>query len=328
MDLNQRINSIISAFVAAQRSLKELQKEITDREFKVGPDREAAQTRLAHTLETAPERLKQELERLARPDPNFAHADGFTPMHIQFLLIIDALNDKLKHILEEFNTKVVEELKSAIYTLSFAHKLNNWNLVASNTLQDTVATLVQLYQRQHQPIPISRAVQEEIEERDWKPCKGGQYKGHWKDGKRHGHGVFKADKGDHYEGEWKDDQRHGLGVLTQHDKIYEGDWVAGKRNGYGEYRDSGRGTYKGEWSNDMRHGHGRYAWQNGDTYEGEWAQDQEHGYGVKIEGGIRKSGEWRKGQYLGSGPLVLSPPVPPVSHPPHSVFQKIQNWFK
>ena len=45
---------------------------------------------------------------------------------------------------------------------------------------------------------------------------GRKYDGEFKDGKRHGHGVYTGANGDKYDGEWKDGKWHGHGI-----KIYK-----------------------------------------------------------------------------------------------------------
>ena len=43
---------------------------------------------------------------------------------------------------------------------------------------------------------------------------GDVYDGEFKDGKRHGHGVYTWSYGGVYDGEWKDGKQHGQGVKT------------------------------------------------------------------------------------------------------------------
>lgn len=80
---------------------------------------------------------------------------------------------------------------------------------------------------------------------------GDEYSGDWKDGKRHGHGVYNyryvphfnakrvtlCSDGDRYEGEWRNDERHGRGTMVYNvsnsnvQEKYEGEWVDGKMHG-------------------------------------------------------------------------------------------------
>ncbi len=48
-----------------------------------------------------------------------------------------------------------------------------------------------------------------VEDGEWKEIR---YEGDYKDGKRHGRGVYVGANGDRYEGDWKDGKAHGRGV--------------------------------------------------------------------------------------------------------------------
>jgi hypothetical protein len=62
---------------------------------------------------------------------------------------------------------------------------------------------------------------------------GDQYKGEWKDGRKHGQGTYTYSDGKRYEGEWKKGMRHGLG------KVIDEKGVESK-NGYWK-----NGSFKG-----------------------------------------------------------------------------------
>jgi len=44
-------------------------------------------------------------------------------------------------------------------------------------------------------------------------CDGDIFRGGYRKGKRHGHGVYTHSNGDRYEGSYQDDERHGKGVI-------------------------------------------------------------------------------------------------------------------
>ena len=75
----------------------------------------------------------------------------------------------------------------------------------------------------------------------------------------HGQGVYTEKDGSRYEGEFKQGKRHGYGVYTNvHDgSTYRGYWEDGMRHGYGEltYRQEsdyyGKKNKKGQWKNDV-----------------------------------------------------------------------------
>jgi len=70
----------------------------------------------------------------------------------------------------------------------------------------------------------------------------------WKDGRK-------------YVGEWRDGERHGHGVYEWPHAKYEGDFWHNQRQGHGVYEsrtDSMHLLYTGEWQNNQYHGQGRY----------------------------------------------------------------------
>ena len=63
---------------------------------------------------------------------------------------------------------------------------------------------------------------------------GCRFAGDWKDGKRHGKGVFYWTDGSFYDGEWENDNRHGRGILELTNGFkYEGNWVNNYMEGKG-----------------------------------------------------------------------------------------------
>ncbi len=63
---------------------------------------------------------------------------------------------------------------------------------------------------------------------------GYKYVGEFKNGKRHGYGIYTT--GDtSYEGEWKEDMKHGMGILINRDKTMKfiGNFINNQQNGEG-----------------------------------------------------------------------------------------------
>ena len=57
---------------------------------------------------------------------------------------------------------------------------------------------------------------------------GAIYEGEFKNGLRHGQGVYIFADGERYEGEWEDDLPHGIGVQKFDDgREWSGKWVKG-----------------------------------------------------------------------------------------------------
>ncbi|CAH8496109.1 unnamed protein product [Heterobilharzia americana] len=116
---------------------------------------------------------------------------------------------------------------------------------------------------------------------------GDEYRGEWKDNKRHGRGIYKWGKTNLiYEGDWEKNRRSGSGVLSvkcQNEKqvnIYSGSWKNDKRHGYGKNWYSQNEIYEGEWCDGKRSGWGRMYYADGSIYEGQWFNDKRHGDGM------------------------------------------------
>jgi len=70
----------------------------------------------------------------------------------------------------------------------------------------------------------------------YKSSSGNEYRGNWKDGRRHGQGLAKYRDGEVYIGEWKRGRRHGHGVLhLANSEVFDGGWDANKKHGLGIY---------------------------------------------------------------------------------------------
>jgi hypothetical protein len=153
---------------------------------------------------------------------------------------------------------------------------------------------------------------------------GSKYVGEWKDGKRHGIGVFtKSTKHNNlapgelfvisiYDGEWKDDCRFGEGLFTEeymagdnhHSYLerYTGKWNLDKYHGKGKLTDSKGNIYDGDWELGVKDGWGVMTYTNGNTYEGEWKDDKRHGHGTYIyDTGSKYVGEYKDDIMHGHG---------------------------
>ncbi|KAG9393529.1 MORN repeat [Carpediemonas membranifera] len=121
---------------------------------------------------------------------------------------------------------------------------------------------------------------------------GKQYKGEWKDGKKHGVGIQIYKNGDKYEGEWADNKPSGHGIYSKP----AGPPVAGKKRQY-------RVIYDGDWQNGRRHGFGTLNYPDGSCYQGEWADGQREGYGI-FTGGIPAEKQGKVQPYMYRGEYV------------------------
>mmetsp|Transcript_5436 Transcript_5436/g.10368 ORF Transcript_5436/g.10368 Transcript_5436/m.10368 type:complete len:723 (+) Transcript_5436:47-2215(+) len=118
-----------------------------------------------------------------------------------------------------------------------------------------------------------------------------------KDGKA----KAKFANGDTYHGEYKDGKRHGKGLYTlASGATYDGEYVENKKEGWGVFTAPDGGKYTGEWMADKRHGKGTYAYINQDSYTGDWANGTKHGWGTYVYAHISSSlsGTWSNGQLV------------------------------
>lgn len=106
---------------------------------------------------------------------------------------------------------------------------------------------------------------------------------------------------DRYVGEYRNGKRHGHGVYTfANGAKYDGDYVDGVKEGRGSMLLLDTSTYVGDWKSDKREGHGIYTYASGDRYEGGWKKNQKHGLGTYFyaKNGSSITGEWSNGQIM------------------------------
>ena len=115
------------------------------------------------------------------------------------------------------------------------------------------------------------------------------FDGQWKCDKFEGHGTLYYSNGDVYKGSFKDGKPHGHGILKQGKfmgsgaSVYVGEWANGSRNGYGVLDDIISGEkYMGMWYNDMKCGAGCVVTVDGVYYEGTFAHNKMTGRGLMI----------------------------------------------
>jgi len=318
MTVHEIVQNIIEEFELTQKYVEAVRNE-RSAAFEGHADESQAEERLIDALREGRVRIDRERDRLNRSDPGFARTDGFAPYNSG--LILANLERTLDQSLADFKRHFKEQIAGSLRPPTprpnqrFVpnKKLGDWYIVTIETTVNVVNNLVNLYQKQHQRVPISRSVQ--LPEEDWRNLQDGSW---YKGGvgappppmgvpPRSGHGTCVYPDGKRYDGEWKDDKRNGLGVLTwpivirikrkffgfgtptQHLEVnfsyYEGDWQDDQRSGYGVWHKPGDGKYMGTWKNDKRegfgicHGERKEIDNNFPTYEGEYHHDKRDGYG-------------------------------------------------
>ncbi len=120
----------------------------------------------------------------------------------------------------------------------------------------------------------------------------GYYSGFWKDGLKHGYGLYKWDaSGGKYIGQWENDKMTGYGVyIAKNEDNIIGEFVDGTLNGFGitvtgdewkqgvfkngtlvtPYKFVDTGNKIGCTAGDCEEKYGRYAWDGGDSFTGFW----------------------------------------------------------
>ncbi|XP_067892403.1 alsin [Heterodontus francisci] len=134
--------------------------------------------------------------------------------------------------------------------------------------------------------------------------KNDHYQGHWKEGKMHGHGIYKYATGEVYEGCFQDNMRHGHGLLrsgkltSSCPSMFIGQWAQDKKLGYGVFDDITR-TPTIKRPHPARRVGWSWPWTSqapssvhlrdqpargtgGEKYMGMWLDDVRHGNGVVV----------------------------------------------
>jgi len=104
---------------------------------------------------------------------------------------------------------------------------------------------------------------------------GSTYEGEWKEGKKHGYGIYYYGEGDRYEGYWSEGNHHGKGkYIWDNGDIYDGDWVNDEQTGWGKLIWASANVYEGDWLNSKKEGNGVHYWNNGDVHRGQYKQNK------------------------------------------------------
>lgn len=102
---------------------------------------------------------------------------------------------------------------------------------------------------------------------------------------------------------YKNGMKHGLGLFHWVDgSNYYGEFIENNIEGRGKYVWADGREYDGEWKENKMHGKGVFLWKDGKRYEGEYAEDKKCGYGVfEWPDGRSYRGNWLNGKQDGLG---------------------------
>eukprot|EP00965_Chrysotila_dentata_P051546 1709975-Pleurochrysis_carterae.AAC.1 len=123
------------------------------------------------------------------------------------------------------------------------------------------------------------------------------YQGWWKDGKKHGFGVYTTSARVRYEGEWRFGKREGRGTQHYEDgATYIGEWRNDLRDGTGVWiNTAGKRVYEGQYKKGLRHGEGSWSGMHGDSYAGSFGEGCMAGKGeFAWQSGERFCGCWEE----------------------------------
>lgn len=138
----------------------------------------------------------------------------------------------------------------------------------------------------------------------WFNTNGDNYKGDWKNGKKHGQGTYIWADGRKYTGAWENDYRNGQGhwIYPEKGHEYKGEWKNGFFHGHGVFiitTAEGQEIYDGEYKRSKKHGYGTWTFPDGSIYEGELQDGKKHGMGLLIDAyGNETKGEWKDDRYV------------------------------
>ncbi|KAJ6729943.1 PHOSPHATIDYLINOSITOL-4-PHOSPHATE 5-KINASE RELATED [Salix viminalis] len=157
-------------------------------------------------------------------------------------------------------------------------------------------------------------------------ARGSRYRGQYRQGLRHGFGVYRFYTGDVYAGEWSNGQSHGCGIHTcEEGSRYVGKFKWGVKHGLGHYHFRNGDTYAGEYFADKMHGFGVYCFANGHRYEGAWHEGRRQGLGMyTFRNGETQSGHWQNGILNVPSTQNTSHPVSPVAVYHSKVLNAVQ----
>ncbi len=104
---------------------------------------------------------------------------------------------------------------------------------------------------------------------------GERYKGSYKNGLKHGHGIWTHPDGDTYKGKFKSGLKRGRGTYTfENGEEYRGYYKRDQQHGLGQYTYSNGEIFKGEFKNNIRDGQGYIVFRGDTIKSGLWQGDK------------------------------------------------------
>ncbi len=149
---------------------------------------------------------------------------------------------------------------------------------------------------------------------------GSRYEGQFRNKLPDGYGTFYYANGNQYNGTFRKGNRHGRGTLIKKDgSVVSGEWRFGEympsgktppsllgcisgncMNGYGTYLYKDGNKYTGTFKRGYPDGYGTVQYKDGNRYEGQMKEGAFEGVGTLFRDGMKITGKWQKGMYLGA----------------------------
>jgi hypothetical protein len=156
---------------------------------------------------------------------------------------------------------------------------------------------------------------------------GSRYEGQFRNRLPDGYGTFYYANGNQYNGAFRKGNRHGTGTLVRENgSVLSGEWRYGEYlktgesspsllgcvtgnclNGYGSYLYKDGSKYTGTFKNGYPNGYGTVEYTDGNKYEGQMKDGAFDGTGTLYRDGLKITGNWQKGMYLGALASVNKP---------------------
>ncbi len=161
----------------------------------------------------------------------------------------------------------------------------------------------------------------------WSDNNGNSYNGEWKNGMRHGEGIYitnsTLERGTFESNELISgtlEEKNGRKmtitkaengeisgtIIYQNNDFYQGVIRNKMKEGKGMLKSTNMEVYDGNWKYDNKHGEGTQIWPNGDLYDGQWSRSLRSGFGTMTwaKDSTKYIGNWLLDKPDGKGKFI------------------------
>ena len=184
--------------------------------------------------------------------------------------------------------KIIQDLNSKENISMITNKIKNIITIINNTINDNKSNFDLIKQNMAKIMKENEDLKNNITNNniitETKIYNNGKYVGEFKNGLKHGKGIFYYSNGDKYKGEWKNNYRDGKGAFYFKDgDIYIGDFKKSIKEGKGIYYYKSGNRYEGDLKNDKKEGKGIFYLNNGSRIMGDYLNDKPIGKHVILD---------------------------------------------